>query len=54
MLIPYTHLHLKWVQLLLNENRITAAVILTDGQCISLIAGILYHHSNMLLRAALL
>ena len=43
-----------WVQLLLNRNRITAAVILTDRQGISLIAGILHHHGNMLLRASLL
>jgi hypothetical protein len=42
------------VQLLLNGNRITAAVILIDRQGISLIAGILYHHGNMLLRASLL
>jgi hypothetical protein len=43
-----------WVELFLNGNGITAAVILVHRQGISLIAGILYHHSNVLLRASLL
>ena len=42
------------MKLLLNRNGITAAVVLTGRQGISLIAGILHHHSNMLLCASLL
>jgi hypothetical protein len=54
MLIPCTHLHLVWMQLLLHRNSITATVILIDQQGISLVAGVLYHHSNVVLCASLL